>query len=158
VSGRRGSLRGGNAATSPRRRAWRSGATMIEFSLVFLVFLVLVVGLMEVGRAVWTYTTIAHATRRGVRYAAMHGSNNPVLDGSDNDVTDAEIANRVKANVIGMDTTKIVVSPPVWTPDRSRGSVVELTVTYPFELVTGSFILSQQSLDLSSTTRMLVAN
>jgi Flp pilus assembly protein TadG len=131
---------------------------MIEFSLVFLIFLVLVVGLMEIGRAVWMYTTIAHATRRGARYAALHGSSNPVLDGGDNDVTDTEIANRVKANVIGLDTTKIVVSAPVWTPDRSRGSVVELTVTYPFELVTGNLIVSQKSLALKSTTRVLVAN
>ena len=131
---------------------------MIEFSLVFLVFVVLIVGLMEIGRAVWTYTTVAHAARRGVRYATLHGSNNPVLDESENDVTDTEIADRVKANAIGLDSTKIVVSTPVWTPDRSRGSVVELTVTYPFELVTGSFIVSQQSLELSSTTRMLVAN
>lgn len=131
---------------------------MIEFALVFLVFIVLLVGLMEIGRAVWTYTTIAHATRRGARYATMHGSNNPVLDGSDNDITDVEIANRVKVNTIGLDTTKIVVSAPVWTPDRSRGSIVELTVTYPFELVTGGLIVSQQSLQLSSTTRMLVAN
>lgn len=158
MSGRCGSLRAGSTQTSRRQRSARSGVTMVEFSLVFLVFIVLVVGLMEIGRAVWTYTTIAHATRRGARYAALHGSNNPVLDGGNNDVTDAEIANRVKANTVGLDTANIVVSAPVWTPDRSRGSVVQLTVTYPFELVSGGLILPRRSINLSSTTRMLVAN
>ena len=83
MSAQQGSLRGGNAQSSLRRRVRQRGVTMIEFALVFLVFIVLLVGLMEIGRAVWTYTTIAHATRRGARYATMHGSNNPVLDGSD---------------------------------------------------------------------------
>ena len=131
---------------------------MIEFSLTVVVFILLLVGLMEIGRAVWTYTTLAHATRRGVRFAMIHGASNPVLDQNDANITDAQIADMVKANTIGLDTSKILVSAPVWTPDRSRGSVIELTVTYPFELVTGGFIWSQQSLQLASTTRMVVAN
>ena len=58
-------------------RTRRHGATMVEFSLVFLLFVVVLVALMEFGRAMWTYATIAHAARQGARYGMVHGSAKP---------------------------------------------------------------------------------
>lgn len=131
---------------------------MVEFSLCFLLFLGLVVGLMEFGRGVWTYTTLSHAARRGARFAMVHSNGNPVLDGGGNDVTNAEVATIVKANAIGLDPSKIVVDTPTWTPNREPGSTVLVRVSYPFEMVTGNLILQQSTLQMQSTTRMLVVN
>ena len=47
-----------------RRDTRQRGATIVEFSLVFLLFVVILVALMEFGRAMWTYAMIAHATRQ----------------------------------------------------------------------------------------------
>ena len=44
-------------------RNGRRGATMVEFALFFLLFFVVTVALMELGRGMWTYTTVAHAAR-----------------------------------------------------------------------------------------------
>ena len=52
----------------------RRGATMVEFSLVFVLFLTMVLGLMEFGQWIWAHHTLAHATRQAVRYAIVHGS------------------------------------------------------------------------------------
>ena len=136
----------------------RRGSTIVEFSFIFVVFLMTVVALMELGRGVWTYATLSHAARRGARFAMIHGSNNPVMDNSDNDTTDTEIANVVKAAAIGLDTSTIVVATPTWTPDRSRGSTVELTVTYNFNVVVGPPLLPRNTIPLTSTARMIVAN
>ncbi len=38
-----------------RRGSGQRGAQMVEFALGFLIFLVLVVGIFEGGRLVWTY-------------------------------------------------------------------------------------------------------
>lgn len=130
----------------------------MEFAFVFVVFLMTLVALMELGRGVWTYATISHAARRGARFAMIHGANNPVLDGNDNDTTDTQIAAVVKAAAIGLDAKTIVVSTPTWTPDRSRGSTVELTVTYNFNVMVGPPLLPSNTIPLSSTARMIVAN
>ena len=54
-------------------RTRRHGATIVEFSLVFLLFVVVLVALMEFGRAMWTYATIAHAARQGaLLYGTRH--------------------------------------------------------------------------------------
>ena len=55
----------------------RRGAAIVEFSLAFMLFLVIMVTLMEFGRAMWTYTTICHAARQGARFAMTRGSLNP---------------------------------------------------------------------------------
>ena len=131
---------------------------MVEFALSFLLFLGLVAGLMEFGRGVWTYTTLSHAARRGARFAMVHGTGNPVLDSNGNNVTNAEVAAVVKANAVGLDPARIVVAVPSWTPNREPGSTVQIRVTYPFELATGSLILWQRTLELRSSMRMLVVN
>ncbi len=76
-------MTGGNSLTRPEAREQvrltrtrRHGATIVEFSLVFLVFVVVLVALMEFGRAMWTYATIAHAARQGARYCMVHGTEN----------------------------------------------------------------------------------
>ncbi len=143
----------------PSRTAKRleRGATLIEFAFVFLAFVLLTVGLMELGRGIWTYTTLAHACRQGARFAIVHGKSNPIKDGQDKDITEAAIAGTVKGNVIGLDPSRVTVTT-TWTPDNERGSRVDIQVTYPFELVTGTLILPQGALHLRARSRMIVAN
>src|SRR5262245_24449259 len=45
------------------------GQTLLEFALVTLIFFILLFGIIEFGRALWTWNTIVQATRAGARYA-----------------------------------------------------------------------------------------
>jgi Flp pilus assembly protein TadG len=47
------------------------GQALVEFAMVTLLFFTLVFGIIEFGRALWTWNTIAQATRAGARYAAV---------------------------------------------------------------------------------------
>jgi Flp pilus assembly protein TadG len=137
---------------------------LIEFALFFLLFLVTSVALMEMGRGVWTFTTIAHAARAGARYAIIHGELNPIP----NDGTTIE--DIVKANAVGLDPADVTVLTKyehydevggAWQTGSSynvRGDVVEVKVNYPFRLVTGGLVLAQNTIQLSSTSRMVIAN
>jgi len=49
--------------------------TMVEFALVLPILLVLVLGLLEVGRMAFIYMTIATASREAVRYGSATGLN-----------------------------------------------------------------------------------
>jgi Flp pilus assembly protein TadG len=55
-----------------RRRASATGQALVEFSLAILPFLLLVVGLFDLGRAVYTYNGLAEATREIARVTAVH--------------------------------------------------------------------------------------
>jgi hypothetical protein len=48
----------------------QSGQTLIEFALVLPVFMLIVFGLVDVGRLVYTNTTLSQAAREGARLAA----------------------------------------------------------------------------------------
>ena len=52
-----------------RRRNSQKGQTLVEFALAAMLFLTLLFGIIEFGRALWTWNTIAQATRAGARFA-----------------------------------------------------------------------------------------
>lgn len=134
---------------STTKRQRRRGAAIVEFALGFMFFLVLVIGLMEVGRAVWAYTTVAQATRQGARYAITHGSANPA--------TADQIKAVVAANAIGLDAKRLTVDT-TWSPANQRGAIVQVQVHYKLDLVAAPLIVKQNTLTLGSSSNMIVAN
>jgi Flp pilus assembly protein TadG len=61
----------------PRRFSDRRGQTLVEFSLSAFMLIMLLMGVVEICRIILVYTTIANASRAGVRYAIVHGTHNP---------------------------------------------------------------------------------
>ncbi|MEX1334016.1 MAG: TadE family protein [Candidatus Limnocylindrales bacterium] len=63
------------------RRERDAGQTLVEFAIVLPVFLLMVFGLIDVGRLVYTNATLSQAAREGARLAAAEarwiGSNHP---------------------------------------------------------------------------------
>src|SRR5262245_53779059 len=55
-----------------RNRYNERGTTVAEFATVALVFFVLIFGIIEFGRMLFTHNALADATRRGARYAVLH--------------------------------------------------------------------------------------
>jgi uncharacterized repeat protein (TIGR01451 family) len=53
----------------PSRSVKGRGQALVEFALTLLVFLMLLVMIIEVGRILWAYVTLQHAAKTGARYA-----------------------------------------------------------------------------------------
>ena len=68
----------------------RSGATLIEFTLIFTVLMVLTFGLIEFGIALYQYNAAETATAIGARYIATRG---PVVTG----IADCGVATNASA-------------------------------------------------------------
>ena len=135
----------------PAGKQNRRGATMVEFALFFTIFFALAVGLMELGVAVWTHSTLAHAARAGARYAMVHGSLNPIND------SDKSVEAVVKSNAVGLNNSDITVNTTYPTTNE-RGEVVQIEVSYPHRFATGSFLTGGSGIRLSSRSRMVIAN
>jgi hypothetical protein len=54
------------------------GQGLAEFAIVIPVFLLIVFGMIDIGRVIWATDDITNAAREGARYASVHG-NSPVL-------------------------------------------------------------------------------
>ena len=48
------------------------GATVAEFAVVALLFFMIIIGIIEFGRLMYTHNALTDATRAGARYAALH--------------------------------------------------------------------------------------
>lgn len=49
------------------------GQAMVEFALVFPIFVLLLVGIFDFGRVIWVNDTLSTAAREAARYAIVHG-------------------------------------------------------------------------------------
>ena len=135
--------------TETMRNQRQKGAAIVEFTLSFLLFIVLSIGLFEMARAMWVWTTLSHAARAGARYAMVHGNSSPV--------TDSAIEQVVTDQAIGLVKNNITVTVTWEDAAKDPGDFVEVRAMYPFGFVTGSAIISNSSMQLGSTARMIVA-
>lgn len=59
-----------------KRRARSRGQGLVEFALVFPIFLLVLVALFDLGRAVFAYNTLTNAAREGARLAIVNQDTN----------------------------------------------------------------------------------
>jgi Flp pilus assembly protein TadG len=58
------------------------GQGLVEIALVLPVFLLIVLGTIDFGRAIYIYSVMSNGAREGARYAIVHGSKAQSIDGS----------------------------------------------------------------------------
>ena len=145
----------------PKRRSGsgRRGAVIVEFAFTFMLFFVIVLTLMEIGRGIWTYTTLSHAARQTARFAQISGT----ITGVTTLVELKQVADRWAHGLNPSDLTLNAV----WDPDdlakadpalAERDDVVEIQLLYDFKLISSPIILTYSTLTMSSTSRMIVSN
>jgi Flp pilus assembly protein TadG len=114
--------------------------SLVEFALVLPVLLLLILGLLDLGRAVSQENTLAFAAREATRYAIVHGSNaaSPIpycVSCSDASVTDV-----VNRNAIGVPNVTVVIGYPDGNNDRN--SRVSVDATAPFVPLPSQYLLN----------------
>jgi len=155
---------------------------LLEFSLVLPIFLVMLMGVIDVGRAIWAQNSLAAAAREGARYAIVHGGSGsnlcpvgPPVSGVTNiptasascpypspstqSIKDAVIA---AANAGGTSLTVTVCYGAGCSGDTNatgatneRRTPVTVAVTSRVNLITPS-LLGMSGFGISSTATMLV--
>jgi Flp pilus assembly protein TadG len=103
------------------------GAAAVEMAIVSMFLLVLVLGIVDVGRAITTNISVRDAVQEGAMYGAFT-----------RDVTTAEIDARVKASVSEPDltTASITVYCEADPRDLQDGTRVRVEMIYDVDLIT----------------------
>ncbi len=115
-----------------KSRRGERGQALVEFSLISIVFFLLVFGMVDVGRGVWNYNTLAQATREGARYAIVHGADSADPSGPGGDHytppnTDSMVTQQVEKFGGGLNPSRLMVQTE-WA-DGSNISGSHVTVT-----------------------------
>ena len=122
------------------------GSVVIEMALGLLLFMTFLCGLMDFGRVVWCYNTVAFAAQKGTRYAIVHGAT------SDYPATVAQIEGIVEGSAVGLHSDHLTVTT-TWEPDNTPPNVVQVAVSYDFHSVVP---MLPSIVTLTKTSRMRV--
>jgi Flp pilus assembly protein TadG len=125
------------------RRSER-GQSLVEFAMVLPLFLIIVFGIVDFGRAYSAYVQLNNGAREGARYGAVGKSS-------------SEIQARVRAVTSGLNQGDLAIS--VSGAQGTKGSTITVSTVYDFDFITpiGSFIAglgSSFNLDASSQMRI----
>ena len=127
----------------------RRGVAAVEFAFIAPALFLLTIGIFDVGRMMWTASTLGHAAREGARFAMVHGAQ------SIEPASDATVQAYVTDRVFGVNSADLSVSV-AWTPDSNRGSTVTITVGYQYNsLLVGFIVRDPISLQSASTLSIL---
>jgi len=143
------------------RRAFRErGSTLPETVIVMGVLLAMMFGIMDFGRALYTYGFVANAAREGARWAIVRGSQCTQLDHCS--AQSADLQTYVQSlsegamNASNITATLAFPSPSCTSPDNAPGCVAEVTVKYPFTFIAP--FVSSLKINMSSTSEMVISN
>ncbi len=123
----------------------------MEFALTLPLLMLLLMGIVEIGRAWNMKQTLTDAAREGARLAVVADPLLPTVA-----KTDTAVKLRVQGYVrtAGMDSTRVRVSYPAGLK-TGTGQVTAVRVAYPFRFVTLQRLASVVQLDsLRTTVRM----
>jgi Flp pilus assembly protein TadG len=134
---------------------------MVEFALAASVFLLLLFGILEFGRALYTYHAVSNAARLGSRWAIVRGSScTAPLDHCN--AQSSDVQTYVRSQIVAlMDPTQVNVTV-TWPGNggscaagsNAPGCPVQVAVAYPFTFAL-SFVGSQ--LNITSTSEMAIS-
>jgi Flp pilus assembly protein TadG len=126
-----------------RLRLPDSGQSLVEFSLVLPIILLIMVGVVDLGRAYFAYMTVVNVAQEGARYGAA----NP-------NAKDIDTHAQNEAQGSGVNSAQLTVShsfPNGCVP----GNTIQVDVTYNFQFIT-AYIFGVNTIPLRASDRMMV--
>lgn len=121
----------------------QSGQSLIEFAISLVILLILLAGLIDTGRALFTYLALRESAEEGALYGSTDPTNNTAIQSralhSSDMVRGLEPDVTVQVNITGMACT---------------GNAIAVTVTYANFPITMPFlgtIIGRQTISISAT-------
>jgi Flp pilus assembly protein TadG len=142
-----------------KRWSTDEGGALVEFTFIAVMLVVVMFGIVEMGRMVLVYTTVANAARAGARYAIVHGAERTGtgVNGASGPGSTTQVQTVVTdfASAGLLDTTKLNIAVNYPNGLNTADSPVTVTVTYPYDAWVPYF-RSLLSVTLGSTSEGVI--
>jgi Flp pilus assembly protein TadG len=154
-------------------RHYERGTAVVETAIVMAAALMLLFFIIDFGRMLFTYETLANATRQAARWAIVRGAgcaSSGESGEADCPATQAEIQTYLQTESLGQfitDPTSITVTP-TWSNTSSTctgytnsttaagaGCLITVTSSYPFNFIVPW--LSHATITMTSTSEMIMS-
>jgi len=137
-----------------------SGQTLLEYALVSPIFFFMVLSFLDLGRAIFYYSSLTNAVREATRYAIVHKDE---IDAAYSNPANNSLQDKVMEYAFGLTGTSaplekddIVVSPEIVNDDFTK---ISIQATYIFKPITPGLTLlfgSNEGIDLTVQSKMHV--
>ena len=127
----------------------KAGSNFAEFALVAPFLVLLTVGIIDIGRAMWSSSTIEHAARESARYASLHGADSVSV------ATETSVASYAGDRATGLNTGAMNVTVTWAGNSNATGSTVTVEVDYDFDLLLSGF-LGFDPVTIESSSTMVI--
>ena len=108
--------------TISMRSRVRSGASVVEFAFVAPVFFLIVLGLVEIGRAFMVQHLLTDAARHGCRFAA-------IIEGTDTQTIKDTVTSYLSQFGINAETVTVLINDTAGLEASSVPAYSEMTIT-----------------------------
>jgi Flp pilus assembly protein TadG len=134
--------------STQRRKTYAQ--SVVEFALVGPLFFLMLIGTVEMGRAVYVNHQIANATREGARWAAVHGSK------SSPQATSAGVKTQMMTKVSGVNSGSLTVVLSLPNGNNDPGSKARVASTYTFTPIVSMVFGGAATLTFSHTSEVII--
>jgi hypothetical protein len=133
--------------------SWQKGQDLLEFALIFPLLMLIVVGVLDLGRAFFAAIAVANVAREGARYGIDLDWDSACDPGCDFSgfYSSIESIAEAEASNLGLDPSKLDATANCGA--CLRDSPLEVIVTYDFQLIL-DFIISDFTIQRS--TKMMI--
>jgi Flp pilus assembly protein TadG len=123
----------------------RRGQSIVELALMLPAILLLIVGVIDLGRVYFSYVGIVNAAREGARYGALMPT----------DLTGIQYHVKQEASSLGLTNSNITKGCPNPSDTCARGGPIKVTVTHAFHPIMTT-ILGIETINLRASAQMPV--
>jgi Flp pilus assembly protein TadG len=114
-----------------RRPAREQGQAMVEFAITSVIIFLLLMFIVDGGRILWQYVTVAEAASSGARYASLHGARSGSTGhGMIGPGDDDAMKTYILGSVTGLGSSGLAVHLDYLNHSNAVGSQVTVYVTY----------------------------
>ena len=150
-----------------RQSRRRPGAVSIEAVVIFLVFMTLCLGMLDLGIGVLQYHLVSEAARQGARQAIVHGQMAPAgwnggpwgpstIDKKAN-ATGIPLVTAIQPYLVGIDLSQTTIKAQWLDGGNAADQRVSVTVTTTYQ-PSITFIFANTTYSLSATSIMPIAH
>jgi Flp pilus assembly protein TadG len=123
-----------------------SGQSLVEFTLVLPIILLIMVGVVDLGRAYFAYMTVVNVAQEGARYGAANPTAGATID--------SHAQNEAQGS--GVNPAQLVVTHS-FPNGCAAGKTIKVDVTYNFQFFT-AYIFGVSTIPLRASDQMMVLN
>jgi Flp pilus assembly protein TadG len=134
----------------PSRQRGRSAKAVVEFALLMPFFAALIIGMLEIGRAIIVKEILSDAAQKGCRTGALPGKANSDVTTDVNNILSTD------NSISGATTTILVNGQATDVGSATTGDQISVKLSVPFSNVTWTttFFMSGQTIESETVIMM----